>query len=102
MNLGLTSAMFERHPSDHPDSSLAGQFVSRQTLCRCGETFEQTKLAEAWVAGRTTDQRAALSRDVPDYFVPQQCPRCERRALERDRDPHGILTAPDEDWRFAL
>jgi hypothetical protein len=61
-----------------------GGHYTRGATCECGEPFTQFLVAEAFVqAAKQAGGRAfaLLKEQVPDYYVPVFCPRCERKDL---------------------
>lgn len=58
-----------------------GDPVSRIAKCECGQSFTQTQLSERFMLMVERQGRRALdlvTRQIPDYFVPVHCPKCER------------------------
>lgn len=63
----------------------------RDATCECGKPFEQRQLTERFMSvvekfGAGAIQ--AMTRDVPDLFVPVHCPSCERRDIGRHARLH--------------
>lgn len=61
-----------------------GKPVTRPKVCECGASFTQRLLSERFMAivERRGHKALALMREqVPDYFVPVHCPKCERTDL---------------------
>ncbi len=60
--------------------------ITRERTCECGTLFTQRLLSERFLtmverAGRKA--LAAVSQQIPGYYVPVHCPRCERIDLNR-------------------
>ncbi len=61
-----------------------GNVISRERTCLCGRRFTQRLLSARFLAMCERQSRGAIdavTRDVPDYFVPVNCPPCERRDI---------------------
>ncbi|HET8777948.1 MAG TPA: hypothetical protein VFN76_09845 [Candidatus Limnocylindria bacterium] len=87
-----------------PDASLdgvlahaaTGEPITRDATCAgCGAAFTQIQLNPKWLEKRSEGARLALEAQLSDDWVPELCPRCERQALERERDPHGLVGRRD-------
>lgn len=82
-----------------------GTPITRTRTCECGRVFEQRQLSGSFltiVERHSAGAIDAVTRQIPEYFVPVHCPRCERidmhrwaqiaRARETTRDDQPELT----------
>lgn len=63
-----------------------GDTITRQQKCECGQSFEQRLLSERFLRMVEKASRRAvelLGQQIPGYYVPVHCPRCERIDLGR-------------------
>lgn len=63
-----------------------GTVITRTARCECGILFEQQQLSERWIeAVERVSPRAVrmMQQQIPDFFVPVHCPKCERVDLGR-------------------
>ncbi len=63
-----------------------GEPKTRERTCECGQRFTQRQLSERFltiVEGFSAKAIAAVTRQIPDFFVPVHCPRCERVDVRR-------------------
>lgn len=70
--------------------------VTRTKACECGRIFTQHQLGERFMlmAERHSESAVgAVMRDIPDLFVPVNCPACERKALGYGR-PDSLRLEP--------
>lgn len=61
--------------------NAAGDPITRESTCECGTRFTQRQLSARFLEGVerfSAGAIAAVSRQIPDYFVPVFCPHCER------------------------
>lgn len=73
-----------------------GVEITRQRTCECGRRFSQNLLSAQFLAIAERQSRHAIdaiTRQIPDYFVPVHCPPCESRDLgmqsRKDEYKHG-------------
>ena len=93
----LPNTMFAVYPPGHEQ---AGQLVERERTCACGRVYRQVLLSEreleAAARMRVLDR---ITRQIPDGYVPVDCPACERKNLTRqahiDEARALPLTVPD-------
>lgn len=67
------------------DGKTKRVYVTRGAVCECGAGFTQRHLSarfltmcERWNGGGAL---RAVQRQIPDFFVPVHCPKCERHQL---------------------
>lgn len=77
----------------------AGRDITRQRRCECGAEFTQSLLSPQWlemVEKYSKGAIRAISKQIPDYFVPVHCPPCERKdiAMQARRDEFARDPAP--------
>lgn len=73
-----------------------GETIERQRACECGRTFNHFLLSARFLATIEKQRGRALElvkKQIPGYYVPVHCPRCERRDIGRqeridDTRPH--------------
>lgn len=76
-----------------------GNEITRSATCLCGRVFAQRQLSARFMEmceGRGAGAVRAVMRDIPDLFVPINCPSCERRQLR----PVVVIGAPAERVRL--
>lgn len=69
-----------------------GHEITRQATCLCGREFTQRLLGSRFMelVERAGDGPVrALMRDIPELFVPVNCPPCEHRQLQ----PGPVMTS---------
>lgn len=67
-------------------SQKTGATIERVSTCECGTTFTQALLSARFLAAIEARSAKALElvrRQIPNYYVPVHCPRCERIDLGR-------------------
>lgn len=63
-----------------------GKQITRERTCECGQRFTQIQLSERFLTIAETFSAqaiAAVTRQIPGFYVPVHCPRCERVDLRR-------------------
>lgn len=71
-------------------SRREGHDVTRRATCDCGREFTQFLLSERFLASAERHSARAIAmvqEQIPELFVPVQCPRCERREITRHPVP---------------
>ncbi len=61
-----------------------GSPIARQSACECGKKFTQRLLSERFLTIVEKHSRRAMeifAKQVPGFFVPVHCPKCEGRDL---------------------
>lgn len=64
----------------------SGETIERQRTCECGATFNQFLLSARFLATIERQRGRALElvrQQIPGYYVPVHCPKCERRDIGR-------------------
>lgn len=73
--------------SDHLGGWLArdpdGTTVTRKAQCLCGQMFTQSLLNPAFLETAKPGVIREFQRQIPDGYVPRNCPSCERKELGR-------------------
>lgn len=92
------AVMLDDDPTFAKDAS--GKPISRERLCECGTRFRQRLLSERFMLIVEKQGKAALElmrREIPDYFVPVHCPKCERRdiGMSARRSAFRLMDAAD-------
>lgn len=89
----------------HGEHEKAGQPVTRQKWCACGERFTQHLLSEEFLSAceaiRGGNPLARVREQIPDFFVPVHCPRCERVDLGRQAAIDRARSGDPFDWKEA-
>ncbi len=79
-----------------------GKPVARDAKCECGREFTQRQLSERFleiVEKQSRNAMQTLRKQIPDFFVPVHCPRCERRDLGRQANLEDARrSSPSTDW----
>jgi len=98
---------FERQPTNvaetiQKDRTFAndanGNPIARERVCECGQRFTQRLLSErflAMVERRGPRAMELMTKQVPGFFVPVHCPKCERVDLGRRMQLDEIRSLPD-------
>lgn len=60
-----------------------GNTITRKAQCLCGAMYTQSLLNPAYLEGASAGVVAEFRRQIPDGYVPRNCPPCERRELGR-------------------
>jgi hypothetical protein len=75
-------------------------YVTRGAVCECGTGFTQRHLSarflsmcEKWNGGGAL---RAVERQIPGFFVPVHCPKCERRDLQLEAKRLEYRALPDD------
>lgn len=94
------AAGFARAIGEDPMFSVGddGKVVTRTRTCECGKTFTQSLLSEYFLnlaESQNARTIALVTAQIPGYFVPVHCPRCERIDLGRQAWVDGIAQQPD-------
>lgn len=82
--VGFDSPMFAKDAQGRP--------ITRDRTCLCGRRYTQGLLSERFLAmieRAGTKAQQAFARQVPDFYVPVECPRCERRAIGHEARKAG-------------
>lgn len=92
----LPNTMFAVHPAGH---EKAGMTVEREQTCRCGRVYTQSLLSNRELeAAARMGVLDRMVRQIPDGYVPVECPACERKALTRQAhidEARTSSTVPD-------
>lgn len=71
--------------------------ITRQKVCGCGKTFQQRMLSSRFmeiVERQSVQAVTRMMQDIPDLFVPVNCPPCESKALGYARPEIGTWMLP--------
>jgi hypothetical protein len=82
----------------------AGNPIIREAACECGRRFMQTLLSERFlsIAERQSARAiAAVTEQIPGFFVPVHCPKCERIDLGHTARVAEARSVPDLPERAA-
>lgn len=91
----LASAMAS-DPTFAHDAS--GTPITRQQACACGTRFTQRQLSERFlkiIEKRGPHAMALMQHQIPDFFVPVHCPKCERVDLGQRARLSGYTYHPE-------
>lgn len=103
--------MFDRQPESIADAmgqdrmfahTADGKPIIRQATCECGKSFAQRLLSERFleiVDRSSRNAMAVMERQVPGFYVPVHCPRCERIDLGRQARVDSVRLLPSHHER---
>ena len=82
---GFDSPWFAKTAEDAP--------ITRKALCLCGREFVQGLLSKRFTDAVERQGQRAVSevlRQIPELYVPVNCPSCERRAIAHEARRAGV------------
>lgn len=100
-DLSNPGGYFATKVEQREDGSERRRYIAREAVCECGTRFVQKhlsaaflELCEKWNHGGAMRE---LRKQVPDFYVPVHCPKCERQQLGLEARRSGYRLAPIAD-----